>query len=76
MADFKGRKKGKSHVQNMGIFFGAKFQLIINFFRVKAISTGLSLIFYFIVVKNTTFSQVQQKPGRNISLLRDLPDDY
>ena len=22
MADFKGRKRGKSHVQNMGIFFG------------------------------------------------------
>ena len=22
MVDFKGRKKGKSHVQNMGIFFG------------------------------------------------------
>ena len=22
MTDFKGRKKGKSHVQNMGIFFG------------------------------------------------------
>ena len=50
MADFKGRKRGKSHVQNMGIFWmaqdmalshRAKFQLIINFFRVKAISTGL-----------------------------------
>ena len=43
MADFKGRKRGKSHVQNMGIFLvaqdmvlshRAKFQLIINFFRV------------------------------------------
>ena len=22
MADFKGRKRGKSHIQNMGIFFG------------------------------------------------------
>ena len=22
MADFKGRKRGKCHVQNMGIFFG------------------------------------------------------
>ena len=22
MADFKGRKRGRSHVQNMGIFFG------------------------------------------------------
>ena len=22
MADFRGRKRGKSHVQNMGIFFG------------------------------------------------------
>ena len=50
MADFKGRKRGKSYVQNMGIFLvaqdmvlshRAKFQLIINFFRVKAISTGL-----------------------------------
>ena len=43
MADFKGQKRGKSHVQNMGIFLvaqdmvlshRAKFQLIINFFRV------------------------------------------
>ena len=43
MADFKGRKWGKSHVQNMGIFLvaqdmalshRAKFQLIINFLRV------------------------------------------
>ena len=44
-------KKGKSHVQNMGIFFGvsghmvlsqrAKFQLIINIFRVKANAAGL-----------------------------------
>ena len=51
MADFKGQKRGKSHVQNMGIFFlvakdmvlshRAEFQLIINFLRVKAISTGL-----------------------------------
>ena len=50
MADFKGRKRGKSHVQNMGIFLvaqdmvlshRAKFQLIINFFRVKDISTEL-----------------------------------
>ena len=49
MADFKGRKRGKSHVQNMGIFLvgqdmvlshRGKFQLIIIFFRVKAISTG------------------------------------
>ena len=53
MADFKGRKRGKSDVQNMGIFLvaqdvvlshRAKFQLIINFFRVKAISTGLEVI--------------------------------
>ena len=52
MADFKGRKKWKSHVQNMGIFLVAqnmvlshrdKFQLITNFFRVKAISTGLQV---------------------------------
>ena len=52
MADFKGRKRGKSHVQNMGIFLvvqdvvlshRAKFQLIINFFRGKAISTGLEV---------------------------------
>ena len=50
MADFKGRKKEESHVQNMGIFLvaqdmvlshRAKFQLIINFFRAKASSTGL-----------------------------------
>ena len=44
MADFKGRKRGKSHVQKHGDFFlvaqdmilshRAKFQLIINFFRV------------------------------------------
>ena len=44
MADFKGQKRGKSHVQNMGIFVlvaqdmvlshRAKFQLIIKFFRV------------------------------------------
>ena len=54
MADFKGRKSGKSHNQNMGIFIlvaqdmvlshRAKFQLIINFFRVKAISTELHVI--------------------------------
>ena len=45
MADFKSQKRRKSHVQNMGIFFlvaqdmilshRAKFQLIINFFRVS-----------------------------------------
>ena len=60
MADFKGRKRGKSHVQNMGIFFlvaqdmvlshCAKFQLIINFFRVKAISTGLHGFLGFIYI--------------------------
>ena len=41
MADFKNQKKGKSHVQNMGIFLAvqdmvlshrAKFQLIVIFF--------------------------------------------
>ena len=44
MADFKGRKRGKSHVQTMEIFLVAQdmdlshranFQLIINFFRVS-----------------------------------------
>ena len=52
MADFKGRKRGKSHVQTMGIFLvaqdmvlshRAKFQPIIDFFGVKAISTELFL---------------------------------
>ena len=50
MADFKGRKRGKSRTkhgdffwvaQDMVLSHRAKFQLIINFFRVKAISTGL-----------------------------------
>ena len=43
MADFKGRKRGKSHVQNMEVYVEedhvlshrAKFQLIINSFRVS-----------------------------------------
>ena len=46
----EAKKRGKSHVQNIGIFLvtqnmvlshRAKFRLILNFFQVKAISTGL-----------------------------------
>ena len=52
MADFKGRKKGKSHVQNMRIFFcgsghglepSCQISSYYKFFRVKAISTGLQV---------------------------------
>ena len=53
MADFKGQKKGEVPcpkrgdlflvAQDMVLSHRAKFQLIINFFRVKAISTGLYL---------------------------------
>ena len=51
MADFKGQKRGGPTSKTWGFFclvaqdmvlsHCAKFQLIINFFRVKAISTGL-----------------------------------
>ena len=50
MADLKGRKREKSHVQIMGSFLvaqdmilihRAKFQLVMTFFPIKAISTGL-----------------------------------
>ena len=66
MADFKGQKKGRSHVQNTGIFLvaqdvvlshRAKFQLIINFFQVKAISTGLD---HAAEVTNDTWQKVVQ----------------
>ena len=50
MADYKGRKRGSPMTKTWGFFLvaqdmvlshRAKFQLIINFFRVKAISTEL-----------------------------------
>ena len=55
MADFKGRKRGKSHVQNMGIFFGGSGHGSVSSCQISAyykffpglhvfcrISTGLS----------------------------------
>ena len=77
MADLKGQKRGKSHVQNMGIFLVAqdmvlnhcaKFQLIINFFRVKAISTGLCLysIHKWIATKNKIIAILKRDTKHNL----------
>ena len=66
MADFKGRKKGKSHVQNMGIFlvaqdmvlsYRAKFQVIILF-------SGFQCILWYFY---RTINQKVQSYGRYVS---------
>ena len=66
MADFKGRKKGKSHIQNMGIFlvaqdmvlsYRAKFQVIIFF-------SGFQCILWYFY---RTINQKVQSHGRYVS---------
>ena len=85
MADFKGRKRGKSHVQNMGIFFGgsghgpepssqisAYYKFFPGFNAFCRISTGLYRFYRFFLLQNTTFKNLIWKISSLILLRRKV----